>query len=231
MITVQNVGVCFNTRKSLFRRDYIEALKDVSFDIKRGDSFGIIGRNGAGKTTLLRLLGGIILPDKGRIINQKATTALLSLQVGFDPELSGRVNAILSGMLLGYRKYEVEENLNKIVDFSELGSFIDKPVKSYSAGMRARLGFSVALEMSPDVLLIDEVLGVGDAGFRKKSITVMREKLKSEQTIVLVSHDAKTVKDLCNRAVWIEDGVSLLEGNAVEVVESYESYLSTKKEN
>ena len=231
MITVQNVGVCFNTRKSLFRRDYIEALKDVSFDIKRGDSFGIIGRNGAGKTTLLRLLGGIILPDKGRIINQKATTVLLSLQVGFDPELSGRVNAILSGMLLGYRKYEVEENLNKIVDFSELGSFIDKPVKSYSAGMRARLGFSVALEMSPDVLLIDEVLGVGDAGFRKKSIAVMREKLKSDQTIVLVSHDANTVKDLCNRAVWIEDGVSLLEGNAVEVVESYESYLLAKKEN
>ena len=226
LIAVQNVGVCFNTGRSLFSRDHIEALKDVSFNINRGDSLGVIGRNGAGKTTLLRLLGGIIRPDKGRIINNKATTALLALQVGFDPELSGRVNAVLSGMLLGFRKHEVEENLKKIIEFSELGPFIDKPVKSYSAGMKARLGFSVALEMSPDVLLIDEVLGVGDAGFRKKSISVMQEKLKSDQTIVLVSHDAKTVKKLCSRAVWIEDGVSRLEGDVEEVVEAYERYLS-----
>ena len=226
LISVQNVGVTFNTRKSLFTRDHIEALKDVSFNINKGDSLGVIGRNGAGKTTLLRLLGGIIRPDKGRIVNNMATTALLALQVGFDPELSGRVNAILSGMLLGFRKNEVEANLKKIIEFSELGPFIDKPVKSYSAGMRARLGFSVALEMSPDVLLIDEVLGVGDAGFRKKSISVMQEKLKSDQTIVLVSHDAKTVKKLCNRAVWIEDGVSRLEGDVEEVVEAYERYLS-----
>ncbi|MCK5193226.1 MAG: ATP-binding cassette domain-containing protein, partial [Desulfobulbaceae bacterium] len=124
LIAVQNVGVCFNTGRSLFSRDHIEALKDVSFNINRGDSLGVIGRNGAGKTTLLRLLGGIIRPDKGRIINNKATTALLALQVGFDPELSGRVNAVLSGMLLGFRKHEVEENLKKIIEFSELGPFI-----------------------------------------------------------------------------------------------------------
>ena len=226
LITVQNVGVCFNTRKLFFRQDHIEALKDVSFNIERGDSLGVIGRNGAGKTTLLRLLGGIILPDKGKVINNKATTGILALQVGFDPELSGRINAILSGMLLGFRKYEVEANLKKIIEFSELGPFIDKPIKSYSAGMKARLGFSVALEMCPDVLLIDEVLGVGDIQFRKKSIAVMREKLKSDQTIVLVSHDANTVKQLCNRAVWIEEGVSRLEGDAEEVVCAYERCLS-----
>ena len=226
LITVQNVGVCFNTRKSFFRRDHIEALKDVSFSLKRGDSLGVVGRNGAGNTTLLRLLGGIILPDKGKVINNKAMTALLALQVGFDPELSGRVNAILSGMLLGFRKYEVEANLKQIIEFSELGLLIDKPIKSYSAGMKARLGFSVALEMCPDVLLIDEVLGVGDIQFRKKSIAVMREKLKSDQTIVLVSHDANTVKQLCNRAVWIEEGVSRLEGDAEEVVCAYERCLS-----
>lgn len=226
LISVQNVGVTFNTRKSLFRSDHIEALKDVSFNINRGDSLGVIGRNGAGKTTLLQLLGGIIRPDKGKIINNMATTALLALQVGFDPELSGRVNAILSGMLLGFLRHEVEANLTKIIDFSELGSFIDKPVKSYSAGMKARLGFSVALEMCPDVLLIDEVLAVGDMEFREKSIAVMREKLKSDQTIVLVSHDANTVKSLCNRAVWIEDGISRLEGDSAEVVEAYERYLT-----
>lgn len=195
LIAVQNVGVRFNTRKSLFGSDYVDALRDVSFNINRGDSVGVIGRNGAGKTTLLRLLGGIIRPDKGEIINNNATTALLALQVGFDAELSGRVNAVLSGMLLGFRKHEVEESLKKIIEFSELGPFIDKPVKSYSAGMRARLGFSVALKMSPDVLLVDEVLGVGDAGFRRKSISVMQEKLKSDQTIVLVSHNANTVKN------------------------------------
>ncbi|MBC8318293.1 MAG: ABC transporter ATP-binding protein [Desulfobulbaceae bacterium] len=229
LITVQNLGVYFNTRKSLFRHERIEALKDVSFSINRGDSFGVIGRNGAGKTTLLRLLGGIILPDKGRIVNNKATTALLALQVGFDPELSGRVNAILSGMLLGFRRHEVEANLHKIIEFSELGSFIEKPVKSYSSGMSARLGFSVAIEMCPDVLLIDEVLAVGDIDFREKSIAVMCEKLKSDQTIVLVSHDANTVKTFCNRAVWIEEGVSQLEGESEKVVEAYESYLSVRK--
>lgn len=229
LIAVQNVGVRFNTRKSLFGSDYVDALRDVSFNINRGDSVGVIGRNGAGKTTLLRLLGGIIRPDKGEIINNNATTALLALQVGFDAELSGRVNAVLSGMLLGFRKHEVEESLKKIIEFSELGPFIDKPVKSYSAGMRARLGFSVALKMSPDVLLVDEVLGVGDAGFRRKSISVMQEKLKSDQTIVLVSHNANTVKKLCSRAVWIEDGISRLEGDVDEVVGAYERYLSTHK--
>lgn len=229
LITVQNVGVRFRSRISLFDACYVDALRDVSFSLNRGDSLGVIGRNGAGKTTLLRLLGKIMKPDRGQIINRNATTALLALQIGFDPELSGRINAVLSGMLLGFRKHEVERNIDKIIDFSELHDFIDYPVKTYSAGMRARLGFSVALELSPDVLLIDEVLGVGDVEFRKKSVSVMKEKLLSDQTIVLVSHDANTIRSLCNRAVWIEDGVSRMEGDSVQVVDAYERYMAEKK--
>lgn len=225
LISVQNVGVRFKSNRSLFRRDYFEALKDVSFDLQPGDSLGVVGRNGVGKTTLLRLLGDIIRPDSGRIINNNATTSLLSLQVGFDLELSGRVNAILSGMLLGFRKEDVESNLDSIIAFSELGDFIDKPVKSYSAGMKARLGFSVALEMSPDVLLIDEVLGVGDVEFREKSMAVMRDKLLSDQTIVFVSHMGAMVRNLCNRAVWIEGGVTRMGGDSSEVVAAYEEHM------
>jgi len=180
IISIENVGVRFKTRKSLFNRDYFNALRDASLNIWKGESLGIIGRNGAGKTTLLRILCGIILPDNGRIINRNVSTALLALQVGFDLQLSGRLNAVICGMLLGFRKKEIKERMDEIIAFSELGDFIDRPVKSYSAGMKARLGFSIALNLSPDVLLIDEVLAVGDASFREKSLAVMTEKLLSE---------------------------------------------------
>lgn len=227
IIVAKKVGVQFRRCvRSFFNRAEFTALKDVSFDLYSGDSLGVIGRNGAGKTTLLRLVGGIIRPDSGTIDNYGVSTALLSLQVGFDPELSGRVNAILSGMLLGYRKKDVIAQLDDIIQFSELENFIDLPVKSYSSGMCARLGFAVALEMNPDVLLIDEVLGVGDAEFREKSMAVMKEKLLSEQTIVFVSHDSNVVKSLCNRAVWIENGMSRMVGDSAEVVAAYEQYLA-----
>lgn len=228
LISVCNVGVTFKNNHSLFSSIIFEALRNVSFNLYRGDSLGIIGRNGAGKTTILRLLGGIIRPDKGFIKNNNVSTTLLALQVGFDLELSGRINAILSGMLLGFRKKEVMANLENIISFSELHNFIDLPVKTYSAGMRARLGFSVAFKLSPDVLLIDEVLGVGDAEFREKSLAIMREKLLSDQTIVLVSHDAKTIRNLCNRAVWVERGTVRMEGDSVQVVDAYEGYLLNK---
>jgi len=228
IITLQNAGVRFGYRRSFFKRDVVEALRDVSLKLYHGDSLGVIGKNGAGKSTLLSLLGGIILPDTGRIVSQNIKTSLLALQVGFDPELSGRTNAILSGMLLGFRYEEVKSNLDKIIAFSELGGFIDKPVKTYSAGMRGRLGFSIALEMNPDVILIDEVLGVGDIDFRKKSMAVMKEKLLSDQTIVLVSHSGQIVKNFCNRVIWIEDGISKMDGNPKEVVDTYESYMAQK---
>ena len=227
IISLQGVGVRFRSRRSFFRFKYYDALKDVTFDLHGGDTLGVIGRNGVGKSTLLRVIAGIIRADRGTVVNQGASTALLSLQTGFDPEVTGRQNAILSGMLLGFSKKEMLEQLDSIVDFSELGSYIEEPVKTYSAGMRARLGFSVAVQMKPDVLLIDEILGVGDAEFRKKSEQALRAKIMSEQTVVLVSHSAHQIKRLCNRAVWIENGVSMKEGSAAEVVAAYERYVAT----
>ena len=229
LIALENIGVSFRTRKSIFRQKKIQAIRDVSLELYRGDSLGVIGRNGAGKSTLLQILGGIILPDKGKVTNNNATTSLMALQAGFDPELSGRLNLLVSGMLLGFSKGDVKKNMEKIIAFSELGDFIDQPVKSYSTGMKARLGFSLALEMNPDVLLIDEVLGVGDVQFRKKASAVMKKKLLSDQTFVLVSHDATTVKNLCNRAVWIEHGITRMAGPSDQVVMAYEDFVQNKK--
>jgi len=229
VISLRNVAFHFWLKKSLFRKERFAALKDISFDLFHGESLGIIGRNGAGKTTLLRLLGGIIRPDKGTLINNGVKTSLLSLQVGFDPQLSGLYNAILSGMLLGFTKKEIEDKLYDIVKFAELEEFIDQPVRTYSSGMRARLGFSIAFHLDPDVLLIDEVLAVGDADFKKKSLAVMKEKIQSNKTIVLVSHSSGTIRQLCNRAVWIEEGITRAEGDTEDVLHVYEEFLRTFK--
>jgi len=225
MLSVRNVGMRFRSRLSIYKRAYIQALRDVSFELYKGDSLGVIGRNGAGKSTLLMLLAGIIYPSQGEIINNNASTSLLALNLGFDNELSGRLNIITSGMFLGFSKKTVESKMESIIEFSELGNFIDEPVKTYSAGMRARLGFSITLILEPDILLIDEILGVGDKIFRNKSMKVMQEKILSDCTIVFTSHDANTIKSLCNRAVWIENGVTKMEGTAEEVVNSYEDFL------
>lgn len=225
VISLRNVAVNFRRKTGMFSSEPFAALKDISFDLFHGDSLGVIGRNGAGKTTLLRLLGGITRPDSGELTNNGFQTSLLSLQVGFDQQLTGRNNAFLSGMLLGFRKEEVEAKLEEIIAFAELEKFIDQPVHTYSSGMRARLGFSVAIFLDPDVLLIDEVLAVGDAEFREKSLAVMKEKLKSDKTIVLVSHQANTIKQLCNRAVWIEEGVTRAEGDTKTVLAKYEKFL------
>jgi lipopolysaccharide transport system ATP-binding protein len=205
----------------MFRWAQYWALKDISLDLYHGETLGIIGRNGVGKSTLLRVLSGIIVPDRGRVANVGISASLLSLQVGFIPQLTGRENAVLSGMLMGLHRREVEEKMDAIIEFSELGSFFDQPVRSYSVGMRARLGFSVAIQTDPDVLLIDETLGVGDAAFQKKSSEAMREKIRSNKTVVLASHMTQTVRDLCDRVVWIENGTARLEGNTEAVVSAY----------
>lgn len=225
IISLCNVGIRFRQRKNSLNGGYFQALKDVSFDLYRGDSLGIIGRNGAGKSTLLRCLCGIIQPDTGFLSNRGYRTALLSLQIGFDPQLSGRDNAVLSGMLLGFRRREVETKLEEIVSFAELEEFIDQPLYTYSNGMRARLGFSVAFHLEPDVLLIDEVLAVGDGNFRKKSLVVMEEKIRSDRTIVFVSHSIGMIQKLCNRVVWIEGGETKMTGNTDTVVQAYEEFL------
>ena len=227
LIQARDISVVYNRRISLFKLDPFTALRSVSLDLAPGESLGIIGRNGAGKTTLLRVLANIISPNGGSLENFGAKTAMLSLQVGFDPHSTGRTNILLSALLLGYTKREIEERTADIIAFAELGEFIDQPLAGYSMGMRARLGFSVCYFMIPDVLLIDEALGVGDLEFREKSTKAMQEKIKSDQTVVLVSHSSNTIRQLCNRAVWSEDGVSRMEGDVDEVVESYETYVKS----
>lgn len=225
LLSLRNVGAYYWQQKNYFRKQRYWALKDVSFDLHHGECLGVIGRNGAGKSTLLKLLTGIIKPDKGELHNNGAQAALLSLQIGFVPYLTGRENAFLSGMLLGMPKAAIAERLDNIMAFSELDEFFDQPINTYSSGMKARLGFSVAFQMDPDILLIDEVLGVGDAEFNAKSSRVLREKIRTNKTVVLVSHSTHTIKDLCHRAVWIEDGITQLEGETADVLKAYEHFL------
>ena len=225
IVTLDTVGVQYRISRNVMSSERKTALKSVSLNLYKGDSLGIIGRNGAGKSTLLKLIAGIIDCDSGTIDIRVKRIALLALQAGFRQELDGISNAYLSAMLLGFRRKEVSESLQDIIDFSELGDAVYDPVKTYSHGMKARLGFSVLHHMRPDVLLIDEVLGVGDYEFKQKSVAAMKERLKSEQTVVLVSHQADTVKQLCNRAVWIEDGVTLMEGDVEEVIDAYQKYI------
>jgi lipopolysaccharide transport system ATP-binding protein len=230
LVSLEHVGVAFRGGQlSLRPTPPFWVLKDVTFELKQGETLGVVGRNAAGKSTLLRLLAGIINHDRGRLANFGYSTALLSLQTGFVPHLTGRQNAILSGILLGLRRREVEERMDAIIEFSELGDFIDEPLGNYSSGMRARLGFSVAYQVDPDILLIDEILGVGDEEFQAKSSRAMHERIRSEKTIVLVSHSASTIESLCDRAVWIDEGVSKAVGSVADVSAAYHAELERRQ--
>jgi lipopolysaccharide transport system ATP-binding protein len=189
--------------------------------LKRGQRLGVVGRNGAGKSTLLRTLAGIIAPDRGRITRARVSCQLLSLSVGFMQHLSGRDNAILSGLMLGLRRRDILQRLPKIREFSELGAFFDQPISSYSTGMLMRLGFSVAMQVDPDILLIDEVLAVGDAEFQEKSGNALRERIHGGTTVVFVSHGDAQVRQVCDRLVWIEHGRSMMEGAVDDVLQAY----------
>lgn len=226
MIALQDVGVSYRRKGYLgFHGSRFWALQSISFDVRAGETLAIIGRNGAGKSTLLRLLAGIIRPDRGTLWQADVRCGLLSLQVGFLPHLTGRENAILSGILLGMTARDVQKRMDAIVDFAELHDFIDEPVATYSAGMRARLGFAVAFQVDPDVLLIDEVLGVGDADFVEKSSAALRQRLRAGKTAVLVTHQAPTARELCPRAVWIENGRTQAIGPTAQVLPAYEQFL------
>ena len=228
VIELSDVGFFYPKRKGYFSKEKYWALKKISFTLCKGESLGVIGKNGVGKSTLLKLLGGIIVPDQGQLINHGYTTSLLALQTGFIPYLTGRENSYLNGMYLGIRKKDIVKKIDEIKEFSGLDDFFDQPIGCYSSGMRARLGFSIAFQLDPDVLLIDEVLGVGDDEFRKKSTEMMKEKIRSNKTVVLVSHSAATIKELCDKAVWIDAGNSIIEGETSEVLAAYSKSINKK---
>lgn len=211
----------FNLKKKK-RTKYIQALKDVSFEIHKGETIGVIGSNGAGKSTLLRVLAGIFSPESGEVIRNTESISLLSLGTGFQPELSGVENVYLNSLLLGLTKTEITERLSDIVEFSGIGEFINYPVKTYSSGMRARLGFSIVSHIDPDVLLIDEVLGVGDRDFKSKSAARIQELVDADRTVVLVSHALKSIKKMCDKVLWLEKGRVIMFDETNKVLESYE---------
>lgn len=224
LISLQNVGIRYKRGNKFFRKAiYFDVLKSVNLNIYSGETLGIIGRNGAGKSSLLKIISGILKPDSGQIVNNGALVTLLALQVGFDPNLSGRDNAIFGGMLQGFSRKGIEKKIDEIREYAELGDFFFEPVRTYSNGMRARLGFSLSITINPDVLLVDEILSVGDQYFREKAEKTMVAKIQSDQTVVLVSHSVAQINRLCDRAIYISDGTIKAEGNPAEVVEVYRS--------
>jgi len=202
------------------KRDFW-ALQDISFEVKQGEAFGIIGHNGAGKSTALKILSKIMNPTKGRMIVNGRLAALIEVTAGFHQDLTGRENIFLHGMILGMTKQEIESKFDQIVEFSGLAEFIDTPVKRYSSGMFARLGFSVAAHINPDVLIVDEVLSVGDYVFQRKCIERMREVIHSGATVLFVSHNLKNVAEFCQRCILLEHGKIASEGPSNEVISAY----------
>lgn len=199
----------------------IHALKDVSFQIYKGEKVGIIGFNGAGKSTLLNVITGIYIPDKGTVTTFGKISPLLSLGAGFDFNFSGRKNIILNGAVLGYGKEFLESKIDEIIEFSELGEFIDIPIKNYSSGMLAKLGFSIATAVDPDILIIDEILGVGDVNFQRKSSDKIKSLMDGNTTVILVSHSLPQIRELCDKAIWIDNGSIKSIGEVNKVCDEY----------
>jgi len=217
-----SLGVPYKRRGSIFRKtSYFHAIESINLEVYSGETLGVVGRNGSGKSTLLYLMGNIIKPDSGTIHFNNVSVSLMSIGIGFEPNLSGKDNAIIGGMLQGRTRREVENNLDAIHEFSELGEFFCEPVRTYSTGMRARPGFSVAYIMRPDVLLLDEILSVGDQHFKKKDEATMREKISSNQTVVLVSHSPEQPKRLCDRILFLDSGKNISLGKPEETLSQF----------
>ncbi len=205
------------------RREFFWALQGISLQAQPGDVVGIIGKNGSGKTTLLKTLAGIWQPDRGQVDVHGVVSCLMSFGVGFRPNLSGRENVFVNGSILGLSRRQIGERLESIVELSELGAFIDAPVRTYSAGMKGRLGFSIAVHIDPDVMLLDEVLTVGDAAFRARAGSILDRLRENHKTIFLATHSLDMVRKSCTRAIWLEKGKIRLEGPAEEVARAYQS--------
>lgn len=205
------------------------ALDDINFSVNRGDRLAILGLNGAGKSTLLKTIVGVYKPSEGTITKQGVIAPLLELGAGFDPNYTGRENIYLYGAILGYSREYLEAKIDEIIAFSELGHFIEVPVKNYSSGMRARLGFSIATAVEPDILILDEVLSVGDAKFRKKSLAKVKSMFDSGVTVLFVSHNISQVKEICNKAILLEHGKIISSGDVDTVAAVYEEKTAKPK--
>lgn len=236
-ITVDNLHIRYRGLKKTSIRaswtklkdkvDIFEALKGVSFEIEEGKIMGIIGKNGSGKSTLLKALAGIFSPDKGNIDLHGNSISLLSIGVGFNKKLTGRENIFLSGMLLGFDEVIIKEKEKDIIKFADIGNFIDKPVKTYSSGMYSKLAFAITATLETDIMLIDEVLSVGDAKFKEKSYNKMKELISDEKrTVIIVSHSLGTIKELCDEVIWLNDGKIVEIGNSKDVVEKYQEFMN-----
>ena len=196
-------------------------LKDINLEIKKGETVALIGVNGSGKSTLLKLMTKIIYPNKGTLKTYGKLTSLLELGAGFHPDFTGRENIYFNAAIFGLTRQEIDARLQSIIDFSELGDFIDSPVRTYSSGMYMRLAFSVAINVDAEILLIDEILAVGDQRFQEKCFTKLEELAKSNMTIVIVSHSLDSISKLCNRAIWINNGEVAMDGEASKVIDAY----------
>ncbi len=241
-IDVKNVSITYKViksysiKRSLFRlrkaqTKEISAVKNVSFSVPMGEIVGIVGRNGSGKSTMLRAIAGIFSPDEGTIDLHGHSVSLLAIGVGFRKNLTGRENIILSGIMLGFEENYVRSKMDEIIEFSGLGSFIDMPVKTYSSGMHSKLAFSITAILEADIMLVDEVLSVGDARFKRKSFQKMEELISDDnRTVVVVSHNSPTIRRLCTTVIWLHDGEILMEGDTDEVMDAYDAYMEQIEE-
>ena len=232
-LCIQYKGIkAFSIKQNLLTRNrqkaqVVEAVKNISFQVEKGEILGIVGKNGSGKSTMLRAIAGIFSPNSGSVDLHGNSVALLAIGVGFQKELSGRENILLSGMLLGFSEAQIRERMDDIIVFSELGKFIDAPVRTYSSGMHSKLAFSITAILESDIILIDEILSVGDVRFKKKSYAKMNELISDKnRTVLIVSHDTKTLAKLCTKILWINDGEFVKYGNTEEVLAEYEAFMS-----
>lgn len=231
LIRMEHIACSYYVRKNRLVMGKVEALSDVNLELHQGEILGIVGHNGAGKSTLLQMMAGILSPSGGTLWRAPDVSAsLLSLRLGFAPELTGRENAVLGAMYLGRTHKQAVERVPSIIEFAELDKWADMPLRTYSTGMASRLGFAVAMEMMPDILLIDETLGVGDSYFQKKSRDALTEKIKGgQQTAVLVSHSREAMLSLCDRAIWLHQGRTKLEGKPGDILHAYEEWVASRR--
>lgn len=236
MVDVDNVTIRFNLsnqkvdnlkeylvklmKRELMFQEFL-AVKDVSFQVRQGEAWGLIGSNGSGKSTMLKAISGIMKPYQGKITVNGTVAPLIELGAGFDPECTARENIYLNGCVLGYSEKFIQKHFNEIVEFAEIEKFLDSPIKNYSSGMKARLGFSVATIVKPDILIVDEVLAVGDYKFQQKCMNRMRELLDGGTTLLFVSHNTDQVRKLCDHAIWLDHGTTRLTGEVNSVCDAY----------